>query len=637
MRLKDVYELNIYNQTNKSSQENMKNLFLYLLILSAHFSFAQGVNAYAKVSAVNNKTVQLSHVDESDDSFVDGEKVIIMQMQDDVIGINTNDNANFGLLGDIQSVGLYEVAIIASHTMQGGKINSITFVNDLNNSYHTNTNASVQIISFPTLGSPNYTATNMTAKAWNGNTGGVIAFEVAGTLNLSGRIQADAAGFRGAAANGGGSLSCSGGSNYALATGPYFGDKGEGIFKSTSTQQAAGIARILSGGGGGGSHNGGGGGGSNYSAGGRGGAGWPNCTPSAGGMGGINLSSHISASRVFMGGGAGAGEGNNNGSQKGGNGGGIILIKANELSTTGNCNNISISANGESITTGSYSDGNSGGGAGGAIMLDIANWNLASNCNLSIQANGGNGGDVAHSSSHGGGGGGGQGTIIYATSTAPNSVQAQANEGIGGKNCYTCPRAENGEQATNSIFTSTAASPLPIELLFFDVQLNDYEEAILKWATSSETNNDYFSIERSTDGKAWQEIGQVLGAGSSTSTIYYDFIDRHPTSGYTYYRLKQTDFDQRFSYSDIRLVHINNTKDTALLAYPNPSNGLVNVSTNDGAITDFELYNLVGQSVQQQISFSKTDGNKLALDLTALPQGVYILKTPQSTIRLYKQ
>src|SRR5690606_34777301 len=125
--------------------------------------------------------------------------VIIMQMQDDVIG-ETNNNSNFGSLGDIRSAGLYEIRSIAQITESGGVPTSITLAENLNNTYRIGNNSSVQIISFPTLGTPHYSTTqNLEAMSWNGNIGGVLAFQVDSTLNLNHNLTASSKGFRGGA------------------------------------------------------------------------------------------------------------------------------------------------------------------------------------------------------------------------------------------------------------------------------------------------------------------------------------------------------------------------------------------------------------------------------------------------------
>ncbi len=85
-------------------------------------------------------------------------------------------------------------------------------------------------------------------------------------------------------------------------------------------------------------------------------------------------------------------------------------------------------------------------------------------------------------------------------------------------------------------------NPLPIELLFFKASCEN-NSTKLSWATASETNNDYFSVEKSQDGFTFENINNIPGAGNSNNTLFYSATDEKPFSGTTYYRLKQTDFN----------------------------------------------------------------------------------------------
>ena len=93
-------------------------------------------------------------------------------------------------------------------------------------------------------------------------------------------------------------------------------------------------------------------------------------------------------------------------------------------------------------------------------------------------------------------------------------------------------------------------SPLPIELVEFTANpVNDFVE--LSWTTATEENNDYFTVERSKDADMFKELAKVDGAGNSSYTITYFELDTSPYRGVSYYRLKQTDFDGKYDYSDI--------------------------------------------------------------------------------------
>ncbi len=90
-------------------------------------------------------------------------------------------------------------------------------------------------------------------------------------------------------------------------------------------------------------------------------------------------------------------------------------------------------------------------------------------------------------------------------------------------------------------------NPLPIELLSFSVK-NNGNSVMIQWATAAEINNDYFTIERSTDGFSWEILDYMYGAGNSNQVLHYQYEDNQPVQGVSYYRLKQTDFDGQYEY-----------------------------------------------------------------------------------------
>ncbi len=289
---------------------------------------------------------------------------------------------------------MYEVATVTSIA---GLPTSITISANPKNTYNFGSSSAVQIISFPSFGTPNYTTTAaITALAWNEQIGGVVAMQVPGTLTVAYSITANGAGLRGGSSSSNYEVDCEPGvyasnsSNYAT--------KGEGI-QANATGYLYGRAPLANGAGGGSDDNGGGGGGSNYTSGGQGGAGWTCSTTPSGGMGGNSVSTYISQFRVFMGGGGGGGQENNSVGTAGANGGGIIFLQANTLATS--CTgSVTISANGNTASN-SGNDGSGGGGAAGSIVMAVSSFNVPSSCPLTVQGNGGNGGNVTDAGSHG--------------------------------------------------------------------------------------------------------------------------------------------------------------------------------------------------------------------------------------------
>lgn len=180
--------------------------------------------------------------------------------------------------------------------------------------------------------------------------------------------------------------------------------------------------------------------------------------------------------------------------------------------------------------------------------------------------------------------------------------------------------------------TLSLTSPLPIELMDFTANLKNDRTVSLAWQTASEKSNDYFTIERSTDGKKWTIIQEVKGAGNSNSVLNYATEDVLMEKGIYYYRLKQTDFDGAFTYSDIRAVAANNpTNETSI--YPNPTNGSFTLSHSEEMEAP-ALYTSMGtEAIEYNVI--PTDGGFI-YDISSLANGIYFLKTATQTIKVVK-
>ncbi len=165
-----------------------------------------------------------------------------------------------------------------------------------------------------------------------------------------------------------------------------------------------------------------------------------------------------------------------------------------------------------------------------------------------------------------------------------------------------------------TIASTTLSNPLPIELVDFTAILND-DHISLNWITESELNNDFFSIERSTDGMEFSVLGTVKGAGTTSHRKEYAFMDSDLSSSLFYYRLRQTDFDKKSTYS--KVIRVALTETTELIAYPNPTpKGIMRINSKG----DFALYNNLGQMVVKVI-----DSNQM--DVSQLPSGIYTLRS----------
>ena len=176
--------------------------------------------------------------------------------------------------------------------------------------------------------------------------------------------------------------------------------------------------------------------------------------------------------------------------------------------------------------------------------------------------------------------------------------------------------------------------PLPIELIDFQAIVNQEKQVDLYWATATEINNDYFTIERSKDGIQFEAIEEIDGAGTTFQSRSYRALDKHPFIGTSYYRLKQTDFDGSFSYSDIRAVQINVDNNGHFTVYPNPMNDFLNI-TSHGTLkgkTIIEIYDAIGNLKYYQKLELEQQLNTFVIDeVSNLIAGNYflVIQTPK--------
>jgi hypothetical protein len=171
-------------------------------------------------------------------------------------------------------------------------------------------------------------------------------------------------------------------------------------------------------------------------------------------------------------------------------------------------------------------------------------------------------------------------------------------------------------------------TPLPIELIDFEAVLKG-SEVELNWSTASELNNDFFTIERAADLEKFEEVTIVKGQGTIHSKTNYSAVDENPLPGTSYYRLKQTDFDGKFTYSDLKKVENTNGK-IYLTIYPNPVvdhkfhfelSGI-----EPGVEVPVKIVNLQGSSVLGASYKADQSGRiRATLDVNGISSGLYLV------------
>ncbi len=115
-------------------------------------------------------------------------------------------------------------------------------------------------------------------------------------------------------------------------------------------------------------------------------------------------------------------------------------------------------------------------------------------------------------------------------------------------------------------------APLPIELTDFTAGFVN-NAVMLNWTTATESNSSHFEVYRSTNGQDFEKIGQVTGGGNSFTTLNYEFYDTGFKQGTNYYKLKQVNFDQTYSESNVIFCDIN--QDVTNRKYFNMSGQLI--------------------------------------------------------------
>jgi hypothetical protein len=181
----------------------------------------------------------------------------------------------------------------------------------------------------------------------------------------------------------------------------------------------------------------------------------------------------------------------------------------------------------------------------------------------------------------------------------------------------------------------------PIELVNFNATAVDGQVDI-NWTTESEVNNDFFTVERSKDAVDFEIVVTVPGAGNSNEVLYYETTDDGPLMGVSYYRLKQTDYDGKFTYS--KIVAVKNLKDLNFNIMPNPTTerltvtfGKVEGSTVFVMTPEYnakiKIFNTEGKLVYKK----KFDGTfyKFNIDVSQLPEGMYYVNL-KANDQLYK-
>jgi len=209
-----------------------------------------------------------------------------------------------------------------------------------------------------------------------------------------------------------------------------------------------------------------------------------------------------------------------------------------------------------------------------------------------------------------------------ATFISPTQVNLDLNTTGVSAGTYTITIINPDGQTTT--IPITISSTLPIELISFSARATE-NFCELDWVTASETNNDYFTIERSATGEEFEAVAKVKGAGTTTTLENYEYRDMQPHEGLSYYRLRQTDYDGTSTVSDIIPVDLKRSKFELTGISPDWNRQLVHVyfSDKNDQTLDYVIVDQLGKTVLNGRIQSNRGSNALRIDASSLAKGMY--------------
>jgi hypothetical protein len=182
-------------------------------------------------------------------------------------------------------------------------------------------------------------------------------------------------------------------------------------------------------------------------------------------------------------------------------------------------------------------------------------------------------------------------------------------------------------------FNVSGGSAMPIELNGFFAKINSDNHIVLDWQTAMENKNAYFDIERSTDGQTFKNINQVKSLGNTTKGYTYQYTDVEPLEGIAYYRLKQVDEDDNYTYSPIVSVNRNKYKNTVrLLSNPVAHTLEIGLLKSNNKILNLTITDLTGRVIMQETRLQNGE-MRLSIPTNNLSVGIYLLNIVGNDVR----
>ena len=173
-------------------------------------------------------------------------------------------------------------------------------------------------------------------------------------------------------------------------------------------------------------------------------------------------------------------------------------------------------------------------------------------------------------------------------------------------------------------FLVDAGVALAIELTGFSAKVTSAQNSLLSWTTASEQDNRQFDIELSRDAVNFDLLATVASQGNATHDQHYEYLHVKPQPGISFYRLKQTDIDGKYTYSKIIALNIDNSLAKASV-YPVPAKNIISI--NFGEIitkAEISIFSADMKTVKQE-SINGLSARK-DINISHLPSGIYFIR-----------
>lgn len=168
------------------------------------------------------------------------------------------------------------------------------------------------------------------------------------------------------------------------------------------------------------------------------------------------------------------------------------------------------------------------------------------------------------------------------------------------------------------------SASLPVEWLYFNAEAVSSSAAELTWATATESNNDFFQIEKSVDGELFEVIARVQAVGNSATTQEYDYLDKDFVANKVFYRLKQVDVDGKFTYAEVVEVNFDPAlNELQFDLFPNPATTEVTLKALQSMEGTYRvsIVDATGRKVWEGVY--KEDATSLVMPVQRFAEGIY--------------